>query len=435
MAIKLENYKERLIDKTINLYLKTFKAIQIVGPKWCGKTWTSMHHGNSIVRLTDIEKRKLALLNPKLVLNETIPEVIDEWQLVPELWDAIRNECDLRTSKGNYILTGSTALLAKEEKSKIKHTGTGRIIKIKMFPMTTLELGKSLDYISLIDRYNGKEINKLVNPFDIHEITSLITNGGWPENLGLTDPETDGLLAREYIKSVAENDINENYNDDNFSFDSQKMLMILKSLARNESSYAAEATILRDCFSFSDDKEQTLNQRTLSRYLDILEKLYIINNQEAYSANYRSSTRVGKKVKRRFVDPSLAAALLGLTSEKLINDLNTFGLLFESLVVRDLSVYMEYYRGHVYAFRDNLSNDEVDAIVEFSDGEYGAIEIKLGENQIAEAIKSLTKFNDKIEKKPKFLCVIVGIGSGLTRDPKSGVYIVPYNTLGMHFSS
>lgn len=147
--------------------------------------------------------------------------------------------------------------------------------------------------------YNGKEINKLVNPFDIHEITSLITNGGWPENLGLTDPETDGLLAREYIKSVAENDINENYNDDNFSFDSQKMLMILKSLARNESTYAAEATILRDCFSFSDDKEQTLNKRTLSRYLDILEKLYIINNQEAYSANYRSSTRVGKKGKEK----------------------------------------------------------------------------------------------------------------------------------------
>ena len=149
MPIKLENYKERLIDKTIELYLKTFKAIQIVGPKWCGKTWTSMHHGNSIVRLTDIEKRKLAILNPKLILNENIPEVIDEWQLVPELWDAIRNECDLRVSKGNFILTGSTALLDKKEKSKIKHTGTGRIIKINMFPMTTLELGKSLD-LSLI---------------------------------------------------------------------------------------------------------------------------------------------------------------------------------------------------------------------------------------------------------------------------------------------
>lgn len=434
MSIKLENYKERLIDKTIDLYLTTFKAIQIVGPKWCGKTWTSMHHGNSIVRLTDIEKRKLAILSPKLILNENIPEVIDEWQLVPELWDAIRNECDQRVSNGNFILTGSTALLDKEEKSKIKHTGTGRIIKINMFPMTTSELGKSLDYISLMDMYEGKEINKLVDPFDIYEITRLIINGGWPENLGLSNPESDGLLAREYIKSVVENDINENYNDDKFLFDSQKMMMILKSLARNESSYAAEATILRDCFNFSNDEEQTLNKRTLSRYLDILEKLYIINNQEAYSTNYRSGSRVGKKAKRRFVDPSLAAALLGLTSEKLIHDLNTFGLLFESLVVRDLNVYMEYHRGHVYAFRDNLSNDEVDAIVEFSDGEYGAIEIKLGDNQIDEAIKSLTKFNDNVAKKPKFLCVIVGIGSGLTRDPKSGVYVVPYHTLGMHFN-
>lgn len=434
MAIELENYKERLIDKTIDLYLKTFKAIQIVGPKWCGKTWTSMHHANSIVRLTDIGKRNLAKLDPKLVLNEEIPEVLDEWQLAPELWDSIRNECDLRTSKGNYILTGSTALLDKEKKSKIKHSGTGRIVRINMFPMSTFELGKSLDYISLMDMYEGKEINRLVEPFDIYEIARLVINGGWPENLGLEASETDGLLAREYIKSVVENDINENNDDEGFSFESQKMMMILKSLARNESSYAAEATILKDCFSFANDREQTLNKRTLARYLDILEKLYIINNQEAFSTNYRSSARVGKKAKRRFVDPSLAAALLGMTSEKLINDLNTFGFLFESLVVRDLNIYMEYYRGRVYAFRDNSSNDEVDAIVEFSDGGYGAIEIKLGDNQTADAIRSLTRFNDKVERKPKFLCVIVGIGSGLARDPESGVYIVPYNTLGTHFS-
>lgn len=434
MPIKLENYRKRLIDKTIDLYLQTFKAIQIVGPKWCGKTWTSMHHGNSIIRLTDIENRNLAKLNPKLVLNNDIPEVIDEWQLVPELWDAIRNECDLRSKRGNFILTGSTALLDKEEKSKIKHSGTGRIIKIKMFPMSTFELGKSLDYISLMDMYEGKEINKMVNSFDIYELTKLILNGGWPENLDFSNPETDGLIAKEYIKSVVKNDINENNNDESFTFDTQKMLMILKSLARNESSYVSEATILNDCFNFKNDKEETLNKKTLSKYLDILEKLYIINNQEAFSTNYRSSSRVGKRAKRRFIDPSLAAALLGLTSEKMINDLNTFGLLFESLVVRDLNVYMEYYRGKVYAFRDNLSNDEVDAIVEFSDGEYGAIEIKLGNNQIDDAIKSLTKFNDKVEKKPKFLCVIVGIASGLTRDPKTCVYVVPYNTLGIHFN-
>lgn len=434
MPMKLENYRKRLIDKTIDLYLQTFKAIQIVGPKWCGKTWTSMHHGNSIIRLTEIENRNLAKLNPKLVLNNDIPEVIDEWQLVPELWDAIRNECDFRSKRGNFILTGSTALLDKEEKSKIKHSGTGRIIKIKMFPMSTFELGKSLDYISLMDMYEGKEINKMVNSFDIYELTKLILNGGWPENLDFSNPETDGLIAKEYIKSVVKNDINENNNDESFTFDTQKMLMILKSLARNESSYVSEATILNDCFNFKNDKEETLNKKTLSKYLDILEKLYIINNQEAFSTNYRSSSRVGKRAKRRFIDPSLAAALLGLTSEKMINDLNTFGLLFESLVVRDLNVYMEYYRGKVYAFRDNLSNDEVDAIVEFSDGEYGAIEIKLGNNQIDDAIKSLTKFNDKVEKKPKFLCVIVGIASGLTRDPKTCVYVVPYNTLGMHFN-
>lgn len=433
MAIKLDNYKDRLIDKTIDLYLKAFKAVQIVGPKWCGKTWTSMHHGNSIVRLTEVDKRNLAELNPKLILNEEIPEVIDEWQLVPKLWDAIRNECDLRSSRGNYILTGSTSLFDEEKKDMIKHSGTGRIVKIKMFTMSTYELGKSLDLISLKDMYEGKEIIKLVTPYDINELARLIINGGWPENLYSTSEESDGLFALEYIKSILEKDINENDDDKNFHFDSQKMMMILKSLARNESSYASESIVLKDCFNYVNIEEETLNKRTLSRYLDILDKLYIVNNQEAFSTNYRSSARVGKKSKRRLVDPSLAAALLGLTREKLIKDLNTFGLLFESLVVRDLNVYMEYYRGHVYAFRDNASGDEVDVIVEFSDGEYGAIEIKLGDNQIVEAIKSLTKFNDKVEKKPKFLCVIVGIGSGLTRDEKSGVYIVPYNTLGMHF--
>ena len=433
MAIKLDNYKDRLIDKTIDLYLKTFKAIQIVGPKWCGKTWTSMHHGNSIVRLTEVDKRNLAELNPKLILNEEIPEVIDEWQLVPKLWDAIRNECDLRSSRGNYILTGSTSLFDEEKKDMIKHSGTGRIVKIKMFTMSTYEFGKSLDLISLKDMYEGKEINKLVTPYDINELARLIINGGWPENLYSTNEESDGLFALEYIKSILEKDINRNDDDKNFHFDSQKMMMILKSLARNESSYASESIVLKDCFNYVNVEEETLNKRTLSRYLDILDKLYIVNNQEAFSTNYRSSARVGKKAKRRLADPSLAAALLGLTKEKLIKDLNTFGLLFESLVVRDLNVYMEYYRGHVYAFRDNASGDEVDAIIEFSNGEYGAIEIKLGDNQINEAIKSLMKFNDKVEKKPKFLCVIVGIGSGLTRDEKSGVYIVPYNTLGMHF--
>ena len=433
MPIKLDNYKDRLIDKTIELYLKTFKAIQIVGPKWCGKTWTSMHHANSIIRLTEPDKRNLAQLNPKLILNEEIPEVIDEWQLVPELWDAIRNECDLRTTRGNYILTGSTSLFSEEKKSLIKHSGTGRIIKIRMFTMSTYELGKSLDLISLKDMYDGKEINKLVKPYNIKELTRLIINGGWPEALNFSDAESDGLLAEEYIRSIVERDINLSNDDKSFQFSSQKMMLILKSLARNESSYASEMAILKDCFNFTSNEEETLNKRTLNRYLNILDKLYIINNQEAFSPNYRSSTRVGKKAKRRLVDPSLAAALLGLTQEKLIQDLNTLGLLFESLVVRDLSIYMEYYRGKVYAFRDNQSGDEVDAIVEFSDGEYGAIEIKLGYNQINQAIKSLSKFKENVGRKPKFLCVIVGLGEALTRDTKSGVYIVPYNTLGMHF--
>lgn len=433
MDNRVSNYRSRLIDEKINLYLQIFKAIQIVGPKWCGKTRTSIHHANSIVRLTDPKSKELAKLNPQFILNEKIPEVIDERQLVPEIWDVIRNECDIRTTRGNFILTGSTSLLSNKEKELINHTGTGRIIKLQMFPMSNYELGNSKDCISLRDMFECKEINKINVPINILDLSRLIINGGWPENINLNIKESDGLLPKEYINSIIKNDINEKNNDSTFSFSEEKMRLLLNSLARNESTYASDSTILKDAFEFSDNNDLTFNRRTLIRYLDILDKLYITDNIKPFSTNYRSSSRVGKNKKLHFVDPSLPAALLNLTPEKLINVLNTFGLLFESLVIRDLRIYMEYYRGNVYVFRDNLSGDEVDVIVELEDGEYGAIEIKLGQNEVKEAIKSLTKFNSKVEKKPKFLCVIVGIGYGLTKDKESGVYIVPYDTLGMHF--
>ena len=427
------NYKDRLVDDLVELYLKTFKAVQLVGPKWCGKTWTSLKHGKSLSSLSDNNTKRIALLNPDFILSGETPHVIDEWQLVPEIFDSVRNECDRRITNGNFILTSSTSLISKEDVDKINHTGTGRIAKLNMYTMSTYELGESSDLISLMDMYEGKEINKINEPFSLKDIARLIINGGWPANV-YNNKEINSLTAKNYIESVINNDINEKNNYESFKFDEARMSMIIKSLAKNESSYASNPTILRDAFEVNDENEKKLSLNTLLRYLNILDKLYITNNTQPFSVNYRSSARIAKSVKRRFVDPSLAAAALGMTYEKLLKDLNTFGLLFESLVVRDLNIYMSYYMGKTYAFRDNVSGDEVDAIVEFKDGEYGAIEIKLGQDSIDDAIKSLKKFKDNAKRKPKFCCVIVGLGYGLTRDVKTGTYIVPFNALGMHFN-
>lgn len=422
MSLKPNNYIPRLIDKKIEDLLEVSGAISIEGPKWCGKTYTSLTHASSMVNMDDDETRQRYGLNPDLVLNEVKPELIDEWTREPSVWDKVRRKCDSLETKGNYILSCSTSL---NDKNEIFHSGAGRITRLKMNTMSLYESGDSTGDISIMDMYNQKDIVKTTKKPSLEHIADLIIRGGWPANIN-TPKDKYGLMPKSYISSILEKDIYETKNIDGIKFHK-----LLKSLARNESTIAGNNRLIGD---ISDNDDLTLDKRTISEYLDILEKLNLINNQPSYSSNYRSPERIGKNEKRHFTDPSLAAALLNLNTEKLINDLNTFGLLFESLVVRDLNVYMEYYRGHVYAFRDNLSNDEVDAIVEFSDGEYGAIEIKLGSNQIDEAIKSLTKFNDNVAKKPKFLCVIVGIGFGLTRDPKSGVYVVPYNTLGMHFN-
>ncbi len=421
MSLKENGYKKRLVDDKIKKYLNVFGAVCIVGPKWCGKTWTSLNHANSVSYLTDEPVKQLALINPKNIFSEKNPQLIDEWQIVPSVWDAVRHECDRSSNSGLFILTGSTTLKRDEKAKKVFHSGAGRIAKINMETMSLYESGDSTGIISIRDMLENKDINKNIGEVNIKHIADLVVRGGWPKSLALK-PDEYTLIPKSYLKSILENEINDN----DKQRDINKMKMLIKSLARNESTLANNSTLLKDIDE--NQKDAIKSKVTLLDYLDLLERLYLIKNQECFSLNYRSKDRVGKTVKRHFVDPSLAVAALNLNADKLLMDIRTFSFLFESLVVRDLRIYMDYLGGNVYHFRDNVSGLEVDSILEFEDGEYAAVEIKLGYNEVNDAIKNLQKYYDNTIKKPKFMCVIVGVCEAVYKDP-SGIYIVPITAL------
>ena len=422
MAFEKEKYIPRIIDKKIKNYLEVFGAISIEGPKWCGKTWTSSNHAKSSVFLDDKNTKEMALLDLNLILNDDKPELIDEWHLVPEIWDAVRRKCDDTTENGNYILTCSTQL-NDEKNKKVFHSGAGRIGKIKMYPMSLYESGDSTGEASLSAMLDGTQENKKVNEIEILELANLIVRGGWPRNIN-TSSELADLIPKSYIESILDKDINNDKKRDR-----NKMLMLLRSLARNESTVVSNQTLIKDIEEFENNDQLLESRNTLADYLDVLDRLSIIENQEAYSINYRSPERIGKSPKKHLTDPSLSCALLNLTSQKLISDLNTFGFMFESLVERDLRIYIESLGGNLYHFRDNVSGLEVDSIVEFPGGDYGAIEIKLGSNKIDEAKKSLLTFYENMKVKPNFMCIIVGKYPAIVKDPETGIYIVPINTL------
>lgn len=421
MSLRKSDYKERLIDKKINEYLKIFGAISIVGPKWCGKTWTSLNHANSVKYINSNDKKtyNLALFDPNLILNGEYPLLIDEWQLVPSIWDCIRRKCDEDKIKGKFILTGS----ATEKENTIDHSGAGRICKLEMETMSLYESGDSEGIISLSELFKNEDImSSNVKELTLEDIANLILKGGWPENINKNAYESQ-IIAKSYIKDILDKDINE---IDDKKRDKSKMQMLLKSLARNESTIASNETLIRDILENDYD---SINKETVGEYLNVLNKLHLIKNQNAFNVNVRSKDNVGKSFKRHFTDPSLACALLNLNYNKMINDLNTFGFLFESLVERDLRIYSSYNDGELRHFRDNVSGLEIDAIVVNNDGDYGAIEIKLGVNQIEEAKANLLKFYDKSDKKPKFMCIICGLYNSIVRDKDTGIYIIPINSL------
>lgn len=424
MNLTKDGYLPRLIDKQIDENLKIFGAISLEGPKWCGKTWTSLNHASSVVYLNNtvdnFREKKLAQMDVNLILNKEKPELIDEWQEVPAVWDAVRFKCDQDSEKGKYILTGSSVPVS----DKIHHSGAGRICKMKMYTMSLYESGDSTGDVSLIDLFLNKVENKLTKRVELTDLANLIVRGGWPESINMS--ATDSLtITKSYIETVLEKDINQ---IDGINRDKTKMEMLLRSLARNESTVSANTLLMKDIDDNITEEEYQISRNTVTDYLNVLDRLHLTENQLSFMYRIRSRYNVGKNPKRHFVDPSLGCAILNITPEKLMSDLNTFGLYFEALCERDLRIYAESIGAKLYHYRENDTGIEVDAIVELSDGEYGAFEIKLGSDEEEKAAEGLNKFYNLAEVKPKFMCIICGLYDAVVRR-KDGIYIIPITAL------
>lgn len=424
MKLTKKEYIPRLIDKAIDENLEVFGAISIEGPKWCGKTWTALNHSKSVVYLNNtadnFREKHLAEMDVNLILNKEMPELIDEWQEVPAIWDAVRFQCDQDTGKGKYILTGSSVPVS----DKIHHSGAGRICKMNMYTMSLYESGDSTGEVSLKDLFENKVKNKLVNKVELQRLAELIVRGGWPESINMS-VNAAMKVARSYIEAVLDKDIVE---IDGIKRDRAKMEMLLRSLARNESTIASNNLLMRDIDDNVTGEDVLASRNTVTDYLDVLTRLHLIENQNSFMYKIRSRLNVGKNPKRHFVDPSLGCAVLNITPEKLINDLETMGLYFEALCERDLKIYAESIGAKLYHYRENDTGLEVDAIVEIADGEYGAIEIKLGANKEEEAAASLKRFYELAEVKPKFMCIICGLYDAVVKRP-DGIYVLPITAL------
>ena len=422
--MKMNNYKNRIIDKSLDIYLDTFGAVLIEGPKWCGKTWTSKYHSNSEFLLADpkgnFNNKQLAMMKPELALSGEKPRLIDEWQEVPSIWDALRGKVDEVGEKGQFILTGSATV----NKDKYIHSGTGRIARLRMRPMSLYESGLSDGKISLRDICYNEATDCFTGDVNLDAIINYVLVGGWPASMNMTEKQGT-LLSKEYIKSVLSEDI---YKVDNIKRDAHKVELLLRSLARNESTTLTNKTLKNDVKEKDFDD---INIDTITDYLNLFNKLYLIENIPPFASKLRSSLRVKQSEKRHFVDPSLACALLNLTKEKLLNDLEFLGFLFESLVERDLLTYVSSFNAKLYHYQD-YENNEMDAIIELEDGSWCGFEIKLGAHQIEEAANNLIEINESIKKQggapAKSLCVICGLTNAAYKRP-DGVYVVPITSL------
>ena len=418
------NYKPRIIDEKIKTYLNTFGAILIEGPKWCGKTWSAKNICSSEFLLANpsgnFNNKQIAILNPELALLGSIPRLIDEWQEVPSLWDAVRGKIDENSQKGQFILTGSASI----NKNKYIHSGTGRIARLKMRPMSLFENGYSDGKISLKDISQGIINDIYTGDINLESLVNFVLCGGWPGNLTLNTNQSI-LVAKEYVKSLINEDI---YKVDDIKRDKHKISLLLKSLARNESTTASNQTLKNDIKDIDFDD---INIDTISDYLNLLNDLYITENIQPFAIKIRSSLRTKQREKRHFVDPSLPCAILNLNKEKLLNDLEYFGFLFESMVLRDLLIYADSFNAKIYHYQD-YKNNEIDAILELEDGNWCGIEIKLGAHQIDDAAKNLIKIDNQIIKNggkaAQSLIVICGLTNAAYKR-EDGIIVVPITSL------
>lgn len=421
-----ERYRPRVLDRQVEEYLSAFGAVCIEGPKWCGKTWTSSYHSKSAIYLGDpagnFQNRQLAQMSPSLVLEGACPRLIDEWQEVPPLWDAVRYKVDQEPRKGQFILTGS----ATPNHKGILHSGAGRIGRIRMRPMSLWESGDSSGQVSLEKLCRGELAPAMTGEVDLKALIGLIIRGGWPGSLGLP-PEQAALLPAQYLNAVIEDDV---YRMDGVKRDTHKMRQLLRSLARNESTTATNKTLMRDVKAVDDED---IDGNTVAAYLDIFQRLFLTDNQPPFSTGIRSSVRIKQAEKRHFADPSLACALLKATPAGLLGDLETLGFLFEALCERDLRIYAQSFGGSLYHYQD-YSGREIDAVIELSDGTWCAFEIKLGANQIDAAAENLLDIQRQFQADPKgkppaVLCVLCGLSNAAYRRP-DGVFVVPLTALG-----
>lgn len=420
IIMEQKSYNPRIVDDEVEQYLSAFGAVCIEGPKWCGKTWTSRHHSKSEYLVGNPEQgfqaRKLAEMSPSLILEGECPRMIDEWQEVPPIWDAVRYEVDKRGAKGQFILTGSSTPKTKG----ILHSGAGRIARLRMRTMSLYESGRSSGQVSLEALCNGELSPALTGEPDLNTIIDSVIRGGWPATQDLPLSEA-ALLPGEYINAIVEDEI---HRIDGIQRDTRKVMLLLRSLARNESTTASNR-VLKEDIKATDDGDLDIN--TVATYLDIFSRLFLIENQEPFSSNIRSSVRIKQAEKRHFTDPSLASALLRATPDKLLHDLNTLGFLFEALCERDLRIYAESFGAKLYHYQD-YSGREIDAVIELRDGDWCAFEIKLGANRIDEAAENLNYLNNRISeaggKPPKICCVVSGLATAAYQRP-DGVFVVP----------
>lgn len=421
----MKKYRKRIADEILTRKLLGKGAVLIEGPKWCGKTTTAEQVVNSVLYMDDPEKKEqniaMSDLNPKFLLNGKVPRLIDEWQLAPKLWDAIRFEVDHRDELGQFILTGSAVPADTKE---IAHSGTGRFTWLTMRPMSLYESEDSTGDVSLKDLFDGIEVCG-TSSLDFERLTFLTCRGGWPKAL---DMKGDIALdqASDYYEAVIHSDINR---VDGVNKNIEKVKRLMRSLARSQGNQVTN-TALAMGVGASDGT--LMSDETVASYVNALSKIFVVEDMPAWNPNLRSKSAIRSSDTRYYVDPSIAVAALGLGPNDLANDLNTFGFLFETLCIRDLRVYADVLNGKVYHYRDK-DGQECDAVIHLRNGKYGLIEIKLGGDKlINEGVKSLKAMEAKIDtdrmNKPSFLMVLTGIGDYAYKR-EDGVFVIPIGSL------
>lgn len=424
----MKRYRKRIADDILRRKLEGKGAVLIEGPKWCGKTTTAEQIAGSVLYMDDPEKKEqnitMAELNPKRLLKGATPRLIDEWQLAPKLWDAIRFEVDHRSELGQFVLTGSAV---PPDTKEITHSGTGRFTWLTMRPMSLLESGDSTGEVNLKKLFEGQDVLDGESHLDLGRVAFLTCRGGWPQAVDMRE-EIALEQAVDYYEAVVHSDINR---ADGVNKNPERVRRLMRSYARNQGTQAANTMLAAD---IANNDDGSINEETVAAYVSALKKIFVVEDMPGWNPNLRSKTAIRSSDTRYFVDPSIAAAAIGIGPEDLLSDLKTFGFLFETLCVRDLRIFADALGGSVYHYRDK-DGLECDAVLHLRNGSYGLIEIKLGGDMLIEdGAKSLRALSEKIDtqkmKPPTFLMVLTATGDYPYRR-EDGVCVVPIGCLGV----